>query len=286
MASNSERRLPSGEIRYELRWRVNGKAREKSFKTRAARTAHRKRLDETYDPQRGRITFETYAEQWLKTRVVKGKPLAPMTQQGYLGLLKRVLNPTFGPMRLSEIDQEAVRIWYSSAQVSKGQGQAAKAYRLLKAILGTAYDDERITRNPCRIKGAGIERSTERPMLKTEIVLDLADAIHQRLRALVLLGGFGGLRTGELLGLERHDVDELHCTVEVKRQAQEVVTSRAGTKTARIVTPPKSDAGTRKVAIPRAVMAAVQEHLELYTASRTGLPRLRLSPWLGAAPSR
>jgi hypothetical protein len=28
----------------------------------------------------------------------------------------------------------------------------AKAYRLLKAIMETAVDDELITRNPCRIK--------------------------------------------------------------------------------------------------------------------------------------
>jgi hypothetical protein len=29
----------------------------------------------------------------------------------------------------------------------------AKAYRLLKAVLNTAVDDELIRRNPCRIKG-------------------------------------------------------------------------------------------------------------------------------------
>jgi hypothetical protein len=41
---------------------------------------------------------------------------------------------------------------------------AAKAYRLLKAVFNTAVDDGLIRRNPCRIKGAGQEHSSERPV--------------------------------------------------------------------------------------------------------------------------
>jgi hypothetical protein len=40
-----------------------------------------------------------------------------------------------------------------------GDVTVAKAYRLLKAILNTAVDDGMIRRNPCRIKGAGQEKS-------------------------------------------------------------------------------------------------------------------------------
>ena len=47
-------------------------------------------------------------------------------------------------------------------------------------------------------------------MLAKATVLELAESIEPRLRCLVLLGGFGGLRTGELLGLQRRDID--HCT--------------------------------------------------------------------------
>jgi hypothetical protein len=38
-------------------------------------------------------------------------------------------------------------------------------------------------------------------MLETATVLSLADHVTPRLRCPVLLGGFAGLRTGELLGL-------------------------------------------------------------------------------------
>ena len=89
--------------------------------------------------------------------------------------------------------------------------QAAKSYRVLRAILNTAVSDGLITRNPCTIRGAGIEHAPERPMLATITVLELAESIESRLRCLVLLGGFGGLRTGELLGVQRRDID--CCTV-------------------------------------------------------------------------
>ena len=65
-----------------------------------------------------------------------------------------------------------------------------------------------------------------------------------RLRCLVLLGGFSGLRRGELLGLQRRDVDPLHYTVIVERQAQEL------TGLGHVLTPPKSEAGRRTVGRP------------------------------------
>lgn len=70
----------------------------------------------------------------------------------------------------------------------------AKAYRLFKAIMTTAVDDGLIRRNPCRIPGAGQEKSPERPVLTIRQVLDLAAAVDQRYRTLVLIAVFGSLR--------------------------------------------------------------------------------------------
>src|SRR5271156_2622612 len=92
-------------------------------------------------------------------------------------------------------------------------------------------------------------------MLETATVLQLADHVVPRLRCLVLLGGFAGLRTGELLGVERHALDPLHGTLTVVRQAHEV------TGQGRILTPPKSDAGRRTIAVPAFVLRALKEHL-------------------------
>lgn len=76
-------------------------------------------------------------------------------------------------------------------------------------------------------------------MLDTSDMLKLADAITPRLRCLVLLGGFVALRPSELLGLQRRDIDVLHRTVTVGRQAHEI------TGQERVITEPKSEAGRR-----------------------------------------
>jgi integrase len=83
----------------------------------------------------------------------------------------------------------------------------------------------------------------------------LGDAIDPRYKALVLLAGFGGLRRGELLGLRRGDIDVLHRTVEVERQAIQMNSGE------RLVSAPKTVAGIRKVHVPSLVADVLADHL-------------------------
>jgi integrase len=134
----------------------------------------------------------------------------------------------------------------------------AKAYRLLKAICNTAVDDGLIRRNPCRIKGAGQEKSPERPVLTVSQVYALAAATDERYRALVLLAVFGSLRWGELAALRRSDIDFQARTVRISRQLSE----RRGGGFA--FGPPKSDAGRRTVAIPSVITPDLAAHIVTY----------------------
>lgn len=61
-------------------------------------------------------------------------------------------------------------------------------------MMNTAVDDERIKRNPCRVKGAGQHRTPERPVATIPQVFDFADVVPARFRALVLAATFTGLR--------------------------------------------------------------------------------------------
>jgi integrase len=167
---------------------------------------------------------------------------------------------------LRQITPERVRKWHAELTADKGADQAAKSYRLLRAILTTAARDGVIAKNPCVIKGAGIEHAVERPMLDTPTVLALADAITPRLRCLVLLAGFVTLRPGELLGLERRDIDLLHGTVTVQRQVHEI------TGQGRIFTAPKTEAGERTLALPGAIREALTDHLAAYVAPEADEP--------------
>lgn len=246
--------------RYDVRYRSNGQQSTKTFMTRSDATAFKRRVDGedaaglVTNRRGGERLFGDYADAWVQHRLVKGRPLTPATRQGYQGLLRRHLKPAFGQTKLRQITPERVRLWHGELR-QRAPDQAAKAYRLLRAILNTAVADEFLGRNPCTVRGGGIEHSDERPMLQTETVLRLADQIEPRLRCLVLLGGFSGLRTGELLGLERRDVDPLHGTLRVVRQAQEV------TGHGRILVPPKTDAGRRTISLPSFVLRNLEDHL-------------------------
>jgi integrase len=145
-----------------------------------------------------------------------------------------------------------------------GHDQAAKSYRVLSAILNTAVTDERIGRNPCRIKGGGSENRTERPMPTTAEVLALVDAMPARYRLVIVLAGLGGLRMGEVLGLRLADVDTLRSAVHIRQTAQEI--PRLG----RVVKDPKSDAGRRTVVLPRQAMDAITAHIEAFGCAPTG----------------
>ena len=102
-------------------------------------------------------------------------------------------------------------------------------------------------------------------MVATSLVLDMAEAVEPRYRAMILLAGFAGLRAGEQLGLRRSDVGLLHGEVHVRRQAQEI------TGGVRMVLEPKSEAGRRTVALPSIVVAPSTS-----TSQRSPRPTLTL----------
>jgi integrase len=135
----------------------------------------------------------------------------------------------------------------------------AKAYRLLRAVLNTAVDDELIRRNPCRIAGAGIERAPERPTATVAQVFDLAGLVPARFRVLVLLAAFTSLRYGELTALRRRDFDSRYGTLSVHATLTERSTGELA------FGPPKSAAGTRVVTVPTAIRRDLRDHLRDYT---------------------
>lgn len=261
MASISKRFTALGEPRYDVRYRAGGRSVEETFKRRQDAENRVRQIEAeklkgvVADPRRGRERLTDFAGRWLEARTVKGKPLAPMTKQGYRGLLARNIEPTLGGFALTELTPAVVRDWYSKLSVTAGRDQAAKGYRLLRAMLNTAVDDELIARNPCRIRGGGAEHADERPMIDADLVFRLASAITPRLRALVIVAGFVGLRTGELLGLRRSDVDLENRRLTVLVQAQQIIGE------GRIVTGPKSEAGQRTVSLPKVVVEALEKHL-------------------------
>ena len=208
------------------------------------------------DPEAGRVPLTDYASAWISER----PGLRSKTILLYRYLLRRHLAPGFGT--IGDIAQGDVRRWRADLlDAGVSPVTAAKAYRLLKAIMATATDDGLIRRNPCRVKGAGTEQSPERPLLTIAQVYALADATGPRYRAMILLACFGGLRWGELAALRRRDIDTGTATVRITRQLTE---SRGQPP---FFAPPKTTAGKRQVILPGTVLTEIQQHLDTHAAA-------------------
>ncbi len=63
------------------------------------------------DPRGAREKLADFAERWLDTRLVNGKPLAAMTKQGYGGLLRRNIESSIGQYELARVTPSVVRDW-------------------------------------------------------------------------------------------------------------------------------------------------------------------------------
>jgi len=207
------------------------------------------------DPRPGRLTLDAYSTEWMKSR-----ELRPTTRELYDGYLRVHISPVLGGVELAQLSPTLVRRWhYGLVERGVGVSTVAKSYRLLRAMLNTAVADEVLLRNPCRVAGAGIERAAERPVATVEQVWQLADVVPDRFRCLVLLAGFVGLRRGELFGLERRHIDLLHGELVVEQQQQEL--KGLGI----VLGPPKTEAGIRRLVLPRALVSQLERHLETFS---------------------
>jgi hypothetical protein len=115
------------------------------------------------DPLAARVRLRDYAGDWIAQR----PGFRPRIVDLYRWLLAKHVTPYLGNLPIGKITTHAVRQWRAEL-LSRGVSatMAAKAYRLLRAVLNTAVEDDKLLpRNPCRIKGAGTENAAERPVL-------------------------------------------------------------------------------------------------------------------------
>jgi integrase len=213
------RKLPSG--RYQIRY-PGPDGRVRSGPETFARTSDAQRAlmlieadilaGEWADPDRGKVRLGDYAARWIAQR----PGLRPRTVDLYVWLLQRYIAPQLGGVPLGKLSTPMIRDWRAGLL---GDGvspsMAAKAYRLLRAVLTTAVEEDKIlARNPCRIRGAGEEHAEERPVLTVGQVFELADRVGRRPVGNIRKLPAGGYR----LRFARHGV---------RRTAPEVYRTRA-----------------------------------------------------------
>lgn len=221
------------------------------------------------------LTFGEYAQNWLKTRKVKGRPLAPNTRNDYSDLLRLHILPTFAAVPLKQISSDQIDAWFERTAVGHPTTRA-RAYGLFRTILNTAVDRGLIDgANPAKVRGGGMVTAEhdEDPVGDVELAAIL-DAMPERRRLMVLLAAWTGLRFGELTELRRKDIDTRKRVIRVRRGVVLVKvvpdelpagTRPCGCRPGCILGPPKTAAGARDVPIPPHLLADVRSHLLSHT---------------------
>lgn len=243
-------------------------------------------------PRIVRETVEEYVARWIKEH-----PTAKAsTRELYSSVLRSCIAPEpVGKIALSELRPDDVRAWFhalgvrlerqavarrsaavmvgreiSDATVQDGRTRQAQAYRLLRAAMTTAFRDGVIRENPCRVPGAGTPRPSVRRteldlaarLLTPAQIAAIAAAMPPRYSALVMAAAWSGLRQGELLGLQRHDLD-LTSTPPVVRVRRRVRRNDRGQVE---VDTPKTRASVRVVALPDPLADQLSAHLDRFVA--------------------
>jgi integrase len=260
--AGSVRQLPSG--RWQARYREHDHALQSApftFDTKLDASAWLADYVEgavVTDHRRPDPTLTEYAATWLDSRELK-----PRTRAHYRNLLDNVIEPTLGGLRLTRLSPDKVRAWYSHLDPSTPTLRA-HAYGLLRTIYATAFADELVAANPCRIRGAGSSKTRHQTTVATlpELTI-MVEAMPARYRAMVLLAAWCALRFGELAELRRGDVDVEGRLVRVRRGV-----ARVGGVV--FIGDPKSDAGRRDVSIPPHLMPALVAHMEQHVGAAPG----------------
>ena len=259
------RKLPSG--KWQARY-LGPDGFDRSLGTYATKTIANQALAQVelqmasgswLDPARREQTLASYAESWVATR-----NLRPRTRESYEDQLRLRILPRLGKMPLGKITPQEVRSWHSALMTQaeksgKGHRSISSAYRVLRAIMNTAVQDDILSRNPCQIRGASTDRPVQRPTVSEQQVWALVEAVPPLYRTLVWVAAGTALRSAELAGLRRRDVDLDSGLITVARTYVEPARGEP------FFGPPKSDAGIRRVVIPQVVSEILREHLETYS---------------------
>lgn len=203
------------------------------------------------DPTHGRRPLVEWVNDWWASTAA----LRPSSRARDESYLRTHVIPRFGDVPLAAISQLDVKAWVADLTASGlAPATVVKGYQTLAKIMDAAVEGGLLAGSPCRrVPLPRVEREEMRFCTPAEVAR-LADVMHERYRALVIVGAYAGLRVSELAGLRRRHVDLLRGKVLVREQAVEV-------RGYLHVGPPKTRASIRTVPMPRPAVDVVAAHL-------------------------
>ncbi len=191
--------------------------------------------------------------------------------------------PSLGHLPVDAVTPQAVQDWYDELDRNQGNGVSRGAYMMLSGMFtyatgkaaGQPYGFKPlVTETPCRVVGATKHRPVRPGEASDKVITDaqlgtLANAMPLPERLAVLLGGWQALRIGEVLGLQRRDVQG-----EWLRVARQLQSRGNGLR----IEVPKTAAGIRDLPVFPDVARALNTHLKCYVGDAEEAPLFPRTP--------
>lgn len=213
--------------------------------------------------ERNSVLFSEYAIDFVKNKKIKES-----TRNKYFESLENHLLPVFGDMRIKSITRNIVKDWYDEQPKNVA---VFNAYGLLSQILGNASKrhgeiEPLIKENPCCLEDVSRPKKKHSTVIPSEEQLgELISHVEERFKLAEYIIGFLGLRIGEVLALQRRDIDLKNNILHVRRSLIEVRDEETQ-KVKTIVGDTKSETSHRDLNIPEAAKPMFEKQLKEYTS--------------------
>lgn len=175
----------------------------------AALAEYRIELQAEIDNPGRKLTFAEYAKDFFGNREILGE--SPLSRKSEKMEITKLIE-MFGDATLEELNPSMIKKAYLDATSKTGMSQAMlkRVSKRLKMILEEAVDDEILARNPAaKIKVAEPKRKSPQPLSEDEagrLTAIIEEKGATPLTVAIRLMLFGGLRKGEVLGLDWENV--------------------------------------------------------------------------------
>jgi integrase len=273
-----------------MRWRARyvddqGRERSKAFsrKIDATRWLDKQVSDQVTgtwtDPALSGVTFGAMAERWLSTKATR----SAKTVAGYRSLLDTAVLPRWRDVPLRDMRFDDLQVWITSLSVDgsvrfEGRGLSAsrvrQAHQLVGAVLKFAVKAKHLPASPA--DGVELPRLPEiEQRYLTHEQLHRVAVASGRLRTLVFVLGYCGLRFGEAAALEVADIDVSARRIRVRRSVTYV--RKTG-----LVEGPTKNHSARTVPVPAFVARLLKTEIDdrdgsalVFQSARSGAPNPR-----------
>ncbi len=257
---------------WQLRYvDAQGTERSKQFTKKGDASAYLTRVSwelaqGTHTPDTTSVTVSKAADLWIGAAKAKG--LERSTIKQYEEWVRLHIKPLLGDKKLSQLNMPVVEAFKDSLLETRSAAMAGKALSGLSSILTEAQRRGLIAQNVAR--GVRIVRSSrDRKKVVIPSREDVKAILKQAekwgdepaLHPMLLTVALAGLRSSELRGLQKADID--------LKASEITITQRADAWG--VIGPPKSAAGQRTIPIPAALVSVLRRWILRAPKSDLGL---------------